>query len=114
LALGLQSAIWRTFGSIPGPLIFGAIFDVVCILWQDECGERGNCWVYDHDKLSYYVTALGIPCQIVSLALFFLAWVFYPKKKEDKEVFIKVPNVKNATLGEEETDQETLLKKTEF
>ena len=118
MALGVQSFIWRTFGAVPGPLLFGAIFDSVCILWQNECGERGNCWLYDNAKLSYYVTALAMPCQFIALLLFFLSWLTYPKKKQeskeetelpndknatDKDAAIEVPNAKNPIFNEEES-----------
>ena len=83
LALGLQSAIWRVFGTIPGPLIFGSLFDVACLQWQDPCeGDRGNCWIYDGGNLSIYALSFFLPCSIVATVLFFLAWLTYPKESQ--------------------------------
>lgn len=81
LALGCQSAFTRTFGNIPGPLIFGALFDASCILWEEECGRRGNCWLYDNDNLSIYIISLAFPCIFLGALFFFLAWLMYPKPK---------------------------------
>ena len=82
LALGFQSAIWRIFGPIPGPIIFGALFDASCVKWQGECGRRGNCWVYDNWNLSIYAASFGIPCMAVAAVLLFFAWLTYPKQQQ--------------------------------
>ena len=49
--MGLQWNILRLFGSIPGPIALGAMLDAACVIWQDNCGEDGSCWVYDDDKI---------------------------------------------------------------
>ena len=86
LALGVQSAIWRVFGTVPGPLVFGALFDVACLQWQDPCeGDRGNCWIYDNMKLSIYAMSFGIPCILIAAILFFLSWLTYPKDRREGE-----------------------------
>ena len=90
LALGVQSAIWRFLGTVPGPLIFGALFDVACLQWQDPCeGDRGNCWVYDNTKLSIYAMSFGVPCLVLAAVLFFFAWLTYPKDREGGRVKAK-------------------------
>lgn len=42
-------------GTVPGPLIFGLVFDHSCIAWQEKCGSRGTCWLYDSPSLSYRI-----------------------------------------------------------
>lgn len=83
LALGLQSLIFRAFGSIPGPIVFGVIFDSTCLFWQFDCDRRGNCWVYDNIALSN--RALGLALSGVALNFLFtcLSWLLYPKSKAD-------------------------------
>ena len=81
LALGLQSAIYRLFGSIPGPLLFGAIIDLACVEWDYNCGVRGNCWIYDNDKLSLNSSVLFLPFVIVSAVLLFVGFLTYPTTK---------------------------------
>ena len=85
LALGIQSSVSRTLGSVPAPLMFGLLFDVSCLLWQEECGRRGNCWVYDKQQLSYNLLSLGFPASCLALVLFFLAFITFPKNKEEKK-----------------------------
>lgn len=83
LALGIQSAMFRVFGSIPGPIIFGALFDATCISWQYQCGRRGSCWLYDKNQLSYSAVGLGIPINIIAITCYFIAGFTYPKKKDE-------------------------------
>lgn len=83
LALGVQSGLSRILGSVPGPLIFGLLFDDSCLLWQEECGLRGNCWIYDRSQLSYNVISLGFPTYFLGFVFFFLAWLTFSEKKED-------------------------------
>ena len=83
LALGVQSAIWRLSGAIPGPIIFGAIFDSACLKWEGTCGHRGNCWVYDNNHLSIGTISFSIPVMLVVAVLFLLSFSTFPKKRKD-------------------------------
>lgn len=38
-------------GTIPAGPMIGGIIDKSCILWQEECGERGSCYAYDNEKM---------------------------------------------------------------
>ena len=80
LALGAQSVAFRAFGSIPGPLLFGAIFDSTCIYWQYECSRRGNCWVYDNTHLSERALSLALLGIAANFLFSLLSWLFYPKQ----------------------------------
>uniref|UniRef100_A0A6M2E5Q0 Organic anion transporter n=1 Tax=Amblyomma tuberculatum TaxID=48802 RepID=A0A6M2E5Q0_9ACAR len=53
MALGTTGSLLNMFAFIPYPLVYGAILDHSCIVWEEKCGRRGNCWVYDADKLRY-------------------------------------------------------------
>ena len=84
LALGVASFIVRLLGSIPGPLIAGALFDSSCLLrnsQQEECGLIGNCLLFDNFLLSVYSMALCISGLGVSAVFSFLTWLSYPKSK---------------------------------
>ena len=89
LGLGLLSLISKLGGAIPGPLIVGHLFDVTCEYWQYECGERGNCWVYDNQTLAYYVFGYAIvvlgACTILNTA----TWLTYPKNKDQGDTVRK-------------------------
>ena len=70
-----MEGIWYT---IPGPLLFGLVFDSACVYPQHKIGEMGNCWIYDNERLSYYA--------LVLLAALFagLSWFTYPKERTVK------------------------------
>jgi len=88
LALGVQSVVWRALGSIPGPIIFGAIFDGSCEYWQFDCGRRGNCWVYDNSLIglrAFFITTTGV---LLNFVFMLLCWIFFPPvtcAKQSKE-----------------------------
>ena len=86
LALGVQSILWRAVGSIPGPLLYGVIFDTSCIYWQEECGRRGNCWVYNNDSISIRAFFLSLFGVAVNTVFMILCWVFYPPVTCSKKI----------------------------
>ncbi len=79
LALGAQSVLFRMFGTIPGPILFGLIFDSTCIYWQYGCAGRGNCWVYENNHLSQRALSLALLGIGVNFIFSFLSWLVYPK-----------------------------------
>lgn len=58
-AFGLQFAFQRSLGFIPGPIIYGWLFDTRCLVWAESCGRRGNCQFYDVHSLSYGIMLLA-------------------------------------------------------
>lgn len=59
-ALGIQFVIFRLFGYIPSPILFGNVIDSTCLLWKSTCeGEAGGrCLMYDIEAFRYkYVLA---------------------------------------------------------
>nr|XP_050857146.1 solute carrier organic anion transporter family member 4A1 isoform X7 [Vespula vulgaris] len=56
-ALGIQWIKVRILGTIPAPMVFGALIDETCILWQENCDGRGACLVYDNYYMSRFVSA---------------------------------------------------------
>ena len=47
-ALGLQTLLFRAFGSIPLPIIAANIIDSKCYWWGTSCmNERGACRAFD-------------------------------------------------------------------
>lgn len=78
MALGVQSVLFRALGSIPGPILFGVIFDSSCVYWQYDCGRRGNCWVYNNSHISiraFFISVFGV---VINTVLMLLCWIFYP------------------------------------
>lgn len=72
IAVGMLAGCLNFLGAVPYPLIYTAIFDATCLVWEDRGGHRGNCSFYDADKLrvAYHVVtivfmSLGLVCQLV-------------------------------------------------
>ncbi|XP_018053910.1 PREDICTED: solute carrier organic anion transporter family member 4A1 isoform X1 [Atta colombica] len=76
-ALGIQWIKVRILGTIPAPMVFGALIDDTCILWNETCDDRGACLVYDNYYMSRYMLALAFIGKAASLLFFFLAWWTY-------------------------------------
>lgn len=85
-ALGIQWIKVRLIGTIPAPMLFGALIDETCILWQESCHEEdGACLVYDNQYMGRYMLALAFLGKAASLLFFFLAWWFYVPPSGFKE-----------------------------
>ena len=74
-AMGIAMTVFGTFGSIPYPLIFGAIADSACLIWEESCGGKGNCWLYDAQKFRYYLH--GAAFTFMTVGSIFDAFVIY-------------------------------------
>ena len=61
-------------GNVPGPLLFGFVFDKACAVWREQCDDRGSCWIYDGEKLSVNLTILGVVVRAFSI-LFFCTFI---------------------------------------
>ena len=89
LGLGVASIIARILGSVPGPLIVGSLFDLTCEHWQYECGEQGNCWVYNNQTLSYYIFGFAVIILAAGVVVSTGAWFMYPQRKAQGDVVDK-------------------------
>lgn len=54
-AQGITLMIISLLALIPGPIIYGAIIDSTCLIWEESCGTRGNCWFYHRDNFRFLV-----------------------------------------------------------
>ncbi|XP_067138869.1 solute carrier organic anion transporter family member 3A1 [Centruroides vittatus] len=86
-ALGMQFVIFRVFGYIPSPIMFGNVIDSTCILWKAHCGRQGGfCLMYniEHFRLRYIGVCSGL--KVASALLFFLDWLLISwRQKKDIE-----------------------------
>ncbi|XP_065302928.2 solute carrier organic anion transporter family member 74D-like [Dermacentor albipictus] len=62
MALGVQEGLSSIFTYIPYPILYGAVFDSACLVWEDKCGAPGVCWLYDTDRLrnAYHFLSVAI------------------------------------------------------
>ena len=89
----LQVVALSLLAMLPSPMIFGAIIDNTCILWQEECGETTNCLLYDTDRLRRVLMLTTAAIMLIGV-LFDIAVVYYAKDldifdtdKKDLEMF---------------------------
>lgn len=61
-AQGLSLVLVSLLAFIPGPIIYGAIIDATCLVWNQTCGQKGNCWLHHKDdfRLHLNITAAGL------------------------------------------------------
>ncbi|XP_019609000.2 solute carrier organic anion transporter family member 4A1 [Rhinolophus sinicus] len=76
-ALGIQWIVVRTLGGIPGPIAFGWVIDKACLLWQDQCGRQGSCFVYQNTAMSWYMLIAGLVYKVLGFLFFAIACFLY-------------------------------------
>ncbi|PIO36421.1 hypothetical protein AB205_0118180, partial [Aquarana catesbeiana] len=76
-ALGIQWILVRTLGGIPGPIAFGSMIDISCLLWQNQSGEKGSCYMYQNSAMSSYMLIAGLVYKVIGLLFFLLAIFLY-------------------------------------
>ncbi|XP_065573704.1 solute carrier organic anion transporter family member 74D-like isoform X2 [Artemia franciscana] len=67
MALGLVHFAIGLFGNVPCPIIYGAVVDSACLVWDYTCGQQGACWLYDVDSFRFFFH--GITAFLMLLAL---------------------------------------------
>ena len=89
-ALGLGQVFFRFLGFVPGPIMFGALIDMSCVLWQrDICSEEtSNCLEYDQENFRYYIFAGGITTKLASFVFIFLAYKTYKLPQKSPETVV--------------------------
>ncbi|KAG8190234.1 hypothetical protein JTE90_011955 [Oedothorax gibbosus] len=73
VALGVFETVLSLFALFP--VFFGAIVDSVCLVWENNCGQTGNCWFYDITKFNYLLH--GISALFTGFAAIFMVAVFF-------------------------------------
>lgn len=75
-------------GTIPGPVLTGYVIDTACGLWQDLCGARGSCEVYDRYEMSWRLFTWWCCVKVFSGSMYILAMIFWkePAKSNEKVV----------------------------
>lgn len=86
-SMGLKWMVIRLLGTVPGPVIFGAVTDTACLVWQEECGKPTSCWIYDHSAVSRNYFLVAISVKFLSMIFFLIAFCLYkpPDETEHKQ-----------------------------
>jgi sodium-independent organic anion transporter len=85
LGMGVQNVVFRLGGSIPAPIVFGAVIDTTCRFFQTDCNateETNTCWEYNVTSLRERMVLLAILPKIASFIFFFFSWFFFKSVKE--------------------------------
>jgi len=85
-ALGIQFVIFRLFGYIPSPILFGNVIDSTCLLWKSTCqGEQGGrCLMYDIEMFRYKYVGVCCGIKVLSCIIFCIDW-WLIKRRQDAE-----------------------------
>ncbi|XP_022655758.1 solute carrier organic anion transporter family member 4C1-like [Varroa destructor] len=83
-SLAIYQGAIALFAYIPYPLVYSYLVDSTCVLWEESCSTRGNCWVYDIKRFNgtlHYTTviccALGAVCFLFVFAFSTRLDLFY-------------------------------------
>ncbi|XP_054713438.1 solute carrier organic anion transporter family member 74D-like [Uloborus diversus] len=82
VALGTFEMLICLFGFIPFPVVVGSIVDTACLIWEETCGQTGNCWFYDVHMFRTLVHILSAFFQFLS-ALTLVVLCFKHSKLRD-------------------------------
>ncbi|XP_027478330.1 solute carrier organic anion transporter family member 4A1 isoform X2 [Zalophus californianus] len=97
-ALGIQWIVVRTLGAIPGPIAFGWVIDKACLLWQDQCGQQGSCFVYQNSAMSRYMLITGLVYKVLGFLFFATTCVLYkPPSESPNSLAASLPSQSSAS-----------------
>lgn len=97
-ALGIQLCATKCLGFIPGPILFGWLIDLSCLIWNTKCGEEGSCFFYDNQQMSNNILAISIVMKALTTILTVIAYVCYVKG--DKSESEAAEHQANGKVGE--------------
>ncbi|XP_040030744.2 solute carrier organic anion transporter family, member 1D1 [Gasterosteus aculeatus] len=99
LALGMQTLIVRTLGSIPPPIYFGALIDRTCLKWGTKhCGGRGACRLYDAD--AFRMRFMGLITGLYCLSNILWGGLYVTIVKRQKKLALRNQAKENVVEGE--------------
>ncbi|CAG2168882.1 unnamed protein product, partial [Oppiella nova] len=65
-ALGLLGSVINLLAFIPAPLVFGALTDAACDIWQETCGRTGQCWLYNTDRFRHLLHGTAFTLTLIA------------------------------------------------
>ena len=89
-------------GNVPGPIVFGVIFDTACLVWQYRCDERGSCWIYDSLFVAEGIFWACVVVKSISSLGFLLALLVYRPPPDETIDEIDVTDSKDDVIQKKE------------
>nr|XP_042910036.1 solute carrier organic anion transporter family member 74D-like [Parasteatoda tepidariorum] len=80
-ALGALSGVYSILAFIPYPILFGALSDSCCLVWEHSCGKTGNCWIYDIEKFRYMLHGVSAIFIFLGSCTDIVVWYLSPRLK---------------------------------
>ncbi|KAG8190239.1 hypothetical protein JTE90_011960 [Oedothorax gibbosus] len=77
VALGTFEAVTSLFALFS--MFLGGVVDSACLVWENSCGQTGNCWFYDITKFNYLMH--GISALFTGLAAISMFSMFCLSKR---------------------------------
>ncbi len=115
LSMAFNVVFMSLFAMLPAPMVYGAIIDNTCILWQEECGETTNCIIYSLDRLRLALMITTAAIMFGGVLLDIGVWyyakdlvIFYDEGKADGK---KEAAAVDATDVDVEEEKEAALEK---
>ncbi|XP_014290649.1 solute carrier organic anion transporter family member 74D [Halyomorpha halys] len=94
VAMGFGMTMITIFALIPAPIFFGRVIDSTCLVWGKTCTSKGNCWLYDAQKMRFFINANAGGFLAVGLIFALMAWyyvkdvqIFDPEEEKKKVKF---------------------------
>ncbi|CAF3217327.1 unnamed protein product [Rotaria socialis] len=85
-SLGFKSTMTKTFGYLPGTLLFGIIIDRTCKTWiRETCGLKDQCKHYNNKRMAISLALLGCGFRSLSALFCAISWYAYIKKPDVEE-----------------------------
>ncbi|CAF4946202.1 unnamed protein product [Rotaria sp. Silwood1] len=85
-SLGFKSTMTKTFGYLPGTILFGAIIDRTCKTWiRETCGLKYQCKHYNNKRMAISLALLGCGFRSLSALFCAISWYAYIKKPDIEE-----------------------------
>lgn len=112
-ALGIRTAIIRVIGNFIGPIIFGSSLDTACIYWKTNCFDQKLCKLYNNQKMSTLLAAIGFTCRFSSFILTTIAFVILKVREKRNENAMKENPVKKDDSKSENVVSEIVQEKNE-
>ena len=102
-ALGIQFVIFRLFGYIPSPIVFGSVIDSTCIVWKQTCegSQGGRCLMYDIESFRYKYVGICAGIKALSFIIFLFDWWLIRNRqlREKEEGGITMGEVVNSMMS---------------
>lgn len=54
MAMGIIQFAIGLFGNVPCPIIYGAVIDSTCLVWEKICDKPGACSLYDASAFRHF------------------------------------------------------------